>query len=58
MSPLGGQQAEPRFGLTKDGSATLAIERLVADGHVINDETTRTGWRIVDPFLATWLRDA
>lgn len=56
--PLGGREAEARFGLTKGGSATLAIERLVGDGHVVNDETTRTGWRIVDPFLATWLRDA
>jgi hypothetical protein len=33
------------------------MERLVADGHVTGDETTRTGWRIVDPFLAAWLRD-
>jgi uncharacterized protein len=54
---LGGREAEARFGLAKGGSATAAIERLVADGHVIADETTRTGWRIVDPFLAAWLRD-
>jgi hypothetical protein len=54
---LGGREADLRFGLAKGGSTRAAVERLVGDGHVIEDATTRTGWRIVDPFLAEWLRD-
>jgi hypothetical protein len=54
---LSGREAAERFGLAKTGSARTALERLFAEGHLLRDETTRTGWRIVDPFLAAWLRD-
>jgi hypothetical protein len=54
---LGSREAEVRFGLAKGGSATAAADRLVADGHVVDDAGTRSGRRIVDPFLAAWLRD-
>lgn len=56
--PLGGREADVRYGLIKGGSAQAAVERLFADGHLVSDEATRTGWRIVDPFLAAWLREA
>jgi len=46
-----------RFGLAKGGSTKAAVDRLLADGHVVRDASTRTGWRLVDPLLAAWLRD-
>lgn len=55
--PLTGREAEARFGLAKSGSTQVAVGRLHGDGHLVADETTRTGWRIVDPFLAAWLRE-
>lgn len=54
--PLTGREAEARFGLAKSGSTQVAVDRLVRDGTLVRDETTRTGWRVVDPFLAAWLR--
>jgi hypothetical protein len=55
--PLGGREAAERFGLLRGGSTAVAVERLSRAGHLVEDETTRTGRRIVDPFLAAWLRD-
>jgi hypothetical protein len=54
--PLTGREAMERFGLAKSGSSRVAVERLAGDGHLVRDESTRTGWRIVDPFFAAWLR--
>lgn len=54
---LGGREAEERFGLVKSGSTKNAVDRLARDGHVVADTAMRSGWRIVDPFLAAWLRD-
>jgi hypothetical protein len=54
--PLTGREAEQRFGLAKSGSTQLAVQRLASDGHLVADATTRSGWRIVDPFLGVWLR--
>ena len=54
---LGSKDAEARFGLAKGGSAKSALDRLVADGHLIEDPSVRTGWRVVDPFLSAWLRE-
>jgi uncharacterized protein len=53
---LAGQEAQTRFGLGKSGSTRSAVERLFSDGHITEDPATRTRWRIVDPFLAAWLR--
>ena len=55
--PLSGREAVERFGLPRGGSTAVAVERLSREGHLVEDETTRTGWRAVDPFLAAWLRD-
>ena len=52
---LTGRDAESRFGLGKSGSTHAAVDRLFAEGHLMEDASTRTGWRIVDPFLAAWL---
>ena len=55
---LGGRDAETRYGLGRGGSARAAVDRFVADGHLLADDSTRTGWRIVDPFLSSWLRES
>jgi hypothetical protein len=54
---LASNEAAARFGLAKSGSTQVAVDRLVAEGHLVADATLRPGWRIVDPFLAAWLRD-
>jgi len=54
---LASRDAAARFGLPKSGSTQVAVERLFRDGHLLADDTARSGWRIVDPFLAAWLRD-
>jgi hypothetical protein len=53
---LTGREARERFGLAKSGSTQAAVERLEEVGHLVADPSTRTGWRVVDPFLAAWLR--
>jgi hypothetical protein len=53
---LSGREAEERFGLAKGSSTRAAVGRLTGDGHLIADERTRSGWRVVDPFLGAWLR--
>lgn len=53
--PLTGREAAARFGLPKSGSTQVAVERLFGEGHLVQDESTRSGWRIVDPFLGAWL---
>jgi hypothetical protein len=55
--PLTGKEAAQRFGLAKSGSTQVAVERLVAEGHLIRDEAARSRWRILDPFLSAWLRE-
>jgi uncharacterized protein len=54
---LSSREADVRFGVSKGGSVQVAVDRLVAEGHFVQDGGTRTGWRVVDPFLAAWLRD-
>jgi hypothetical protein len=55
--PLMGKEAAQRFGLTKSGAVQTAVDRLFAEGHLLRDGATRSGWRILDPFLGAWLRD-
>jgi uncharacterized protein len=54
-TPLQGRVAHERYGVSKTGSNQATVERLQRDGHVVADETTRTGWRVVDPLLELWL---
>ncbi len=53
--PLQGQAARERYGISKTGGNRSTIDRLQGDGHIVADETTATGWRVVDPLLALWL---
>jgi hypothetical protein len=54
-TPLQGREAQERYGVSKTGSNSGTLERLYGDGHVVVDETTTTGWRVVDPLLELWL---
>ncbi|HEV3045927.1 MAG TPA: hypothetical protein VGY13_01070 [Solirubrobacteraceae bacterium] len=54
-TPLQGRVARERYGVSKTGGNNHTIERLQRDGHVVADETTATGWRVVDPLLELWL---
>jgi hypothetical protein len=54
---LTSREAAARFGLAKSGSIRQAVERLARAGTIIADETTRSGYRVVDPLLAAWLRE-
>jgi hypothetical protein len=48
--------ARERYGLPKTGSNRQAIQHLADEGHIAR-ESTRTGWTVVDPMLALWLRN-
>jgi uncharacterized protein len=54
-TPLQGRVARERYGVSKTGSNHGTVERLEREGHVLADETTATGWRVVDPLLELWL---
>jgi hypothetical protein len=54
---LSSREAETRFGLAKGRSTQEAARRLFEAGQLVEDGGARSGWRVVDPFLASWLRD-
>jgi hypothetical protein len=54
-TPLQGRVAHERYGVSKTGSNQGTVERLQRNGHVVADEMTRTGWRVIDPLLELWL---
>jgi hypothetical protein len=53
--PLQGRDAQEQYGVSKTGSNQDTVTRLERDGHVVGDESTKTGWRVVDPLLEQWL---
>ncbi len=54
-TPLQGRVAQEEFGVSKTGGNQSTIAGLEREGQVVSDETTRTGWRVVDPLLEQWL---
>ncbi|HXD54925.1 MAG TPA: hypothetical protein VN618_09255 [Solirubrobacteraceae bacterium] len=54
-TPLQGRVAQDEFGVRKTGGNQSTISRLEREGQLVSDETTRTGWRVVDPLLEQWL---
>ncbi len=54
-TPLQGREARERYGVRKTGSNNDTLERLQRDGHIVADQGTTTGWRVVDPLLELWL---
>jgi hypothetical protein len=55
VTPLQGRVARERHGVIKSGSNQGTIEHLLRDGHLVIDDSTATGWRVVDPLLELWL---
>jgi uncharacterized protein len=54
-TPVQGREARERYGISKTGGNQTTIESLYRDGHIVIDETTTSGWRVVDPLLELWL---
>lgn len=54
-TPLQGRVARDKFGISKTGGNQLTISGLEREGQLVSDDTTRTGWRVVDPLLELWL---
>jgi hypothetical protein len=54
-TPLQGQVARDELGVSKTGGNQATISSLEREGHLVSDESTRTGWRVVDPLLEQWL---
>lgn len=56
-TPLQGRVARERYGVSKTGGNRDTVARLERDGHLVADETTASGWRVVDPLLELWLEN-
>jgi len=53
---LASREALARYGLAKSGAHRGALERLAGEGHLVRSAATASGWQIVDPLFALWLR--
>lgn len=53
---LFGRAAQARVGGSRGGGLKLALEALIDAGEIVVDPTTISGYRLVDPLLALWLR--
>lgn len=54
-TPLQGRVAQQEFGISKTGGNQTTISGLEREGQLVADDSTRTGWRVVDPLLEQWL---
>ncbi len=54
-TPLQGRVAQEEFGVSKTGGNQATISNLEREGQIVSDESTRTGWRVIDPLLERWL---
>ncbi len=48
--------ATRHFGGSRGGAVGAAVRQLLDRGEVVEDTTTATGYRVVDPLLAAWVR--
>lgn len=48
--------ATRRHGGSRGGAPRAAVEALVDRGEIVEDESTETGYRLVDPLLSAWVR--
>lgn len=46
-----------RQGGSRGGAVRSAVEALRDRGEIVEDEGARSGWRLVDPLLATWVNE-
>lgn len=54
--PLYGAAVQRRVGGARGGSVTASVRSLLDAGEVVEDATRRTGYRVIDPLLAYWVR--
>ena len=52
---LASREATARFGLAKSGGHRSALESMEGEGHIVRANAP-SGWRLVDPLFALWLR--
>jgi hypothetical protein len=43
-------------GSSRGGAVTSAVRTLLDSGDIVEDSTTATGHRVVDPLYAAWIR--
>jgi uncharacterized protein len=55
--PLYGRDAERRRGGSRGGALQSAVRALADRGEVTEDRGAVTGYRVIDPLLAAWVRD-
>jgi uncharacterized protein len=49
--------ASRRHGGSRGGTPRAAVEGLIERGEIVEDTITETGYRLVDPLLAAWVRE-
>ncbi|HET8861927.1 MAG TPA: hypothetical protein VFM94_01605 [Solirubrobacterales bacterium] len=49
--------ASRRHGGSRGGTPRAAVEGLIERGEIVGDSTAETGYRLVDPLLAAWVRE-
>lgn len=45
------------YGGSRGGTISLATQALEERGEIVADETTQTGYQVVDPLMAAWIRE-
>jgi hypothetical protein len=55
-APLHGREVRARHNLPKTGANLKAVAALIDAGELVPADGTVTGYRVVDPLLAVWLR--
>jgi hypothetical protein len=55
-APLYSAANQRQFGGSRGGSLKSAVTRLIDAGEVVEDPTSRSGYVLVDPLLAYWVR--
>jgi uncharacterized protein len=53
---INAQAARAAYGLPRTGSNQASLSALAAAGEIIANSETTSGWQVVDPLLALWLR--
>jgi uncharacterized protein len=54
--PVNARGARDVYGLPKTGGNQAALTALRGSGEIISNPSTASGWQVVDPLLALWLR--
>jgi hypothetical protein len=55
--PLFGREAHEELGVPRGGGLRSTVAALADRGELIDDKRTRSGYRVIDPLLARWIRE-